>query len=109
MLIRSFSPLLIALALLQSGPTRALCQAKASGGWVATWAASPYAQSNQNSAFAKDTTLREIVHISAGGSAVRVILTNEFGTSDLKIGGVTVALPARSAAPTGTQGESGIA
>src|SRR5690349_2603064 len=64
------------------------------GGWVGTWAASPFAQPNKDSAFAKDTTLRQIVHVSAGGSAVRVILTNEFGTTDLKIGGAALALPA---------------
>lgn len=61
--------------------------------WVGTWAAAPYGQANTKAAFAEDTTIREIVHVSVGGSAVRVVLTNEFGTSDLKISGVSVAIP----------------
>jgi lysophospholipase L1-like esterase len=61
--------------------------------WVGTWAAAPFAEPNKNNTFATDTTVREIVHVSIGGSAIRVILTNEFGTSDLRIGGANVALP----------------
>jgi lysophospholipase L1-like esterase len=39
-----------------------------------------------------DTTLREIVHISIGGPAVRVIFTNEFGTEPLIIGAAHVGV-----------------
>jgi lysophospholipase L1-like esterase len=66
------------------------------GHWVGTWAAAPHGQANSKGAFAKDTTLRQIVHVSVGGSAVRLVLSNEFGTSDLKIGGVSVARPTPS-------------
>jgi lysophospholipase L1-like esterase len=65
-------------------------------GWVGTWAAAPYAQANPKGAFAEDTTLRQIVHVSVGGSVIRLVLTNEFGKADLKIGGVTVARPTPS-------------
>jgi lysophospholipase L1-like esterase len=37
-------------------------------------------------------TLREIVHVSLGGSQVRVVFTNEFGTEPLTIGAAQVAI-----------------
>jgi lysophospholipase L1-like esterase len=37
-------------------------------------------------------TLREIVHVSIGGSRVRVVLGNEFGTAPLIIGAASIAL-----------------
>jgi lysophospholipase L1-like esterase len=37
-------------------------------------------------------TLREIVHVSIGGSRVRVVLGNEFGTAPLTIGAASIAL-----------------
>lgn len=61
--------------------------------WVGTWAAAPFALANKNNDFAADTTLRQYVHLSLGGSSIRLVLTNEFGASDLKIGGASVALP----------------
>jgi lysophospholipase L1-like esterase len=41
-----------------------------------------------------DTTLREIVHVSIGGPAVRVVFTNEFGTDPLVIGAAHIAVSA---------------
>jgi lysophospholipase L1-like esterase len=43
---------------------------------------------------ATGSTVRETVHVSLGGSTVRVILTNEFGKESLTIGGAQIALPA---------------
>jgi lysophospholipase L1-like esterase len=61
--------------------------------WVGTWAASPYAAANQSNQFGSaDTTLREIVHVSLGGSTVRVVLSNEFGLDPLTIGAAQIAL-----------------
>jgi lysophospholipase L1-like esterase len=40
---------------------------------------------------ATDTTLRELVHTSIGGSSLRVVLTNEFGTESLTIGAAQIA------------------
>lgn len=63
--------------------------------WVGTWAASPYALENSEITFgATDTTLRQIVHTSLGGSLVRVEFTNEFGTEPLTIGAAHLALTA---------------
>jgi lysophospholipase L1-like esterase len=73
-------------------------QAADNGGrWVGAWATALYGQANAKRAFATDTTLRQIVHVSVGGSSIRIVLSNEFGTTDLRIGGVTVARPATNA------------
>jgi lysophospholipase L1-like esterase len=61
--------------------------------WVGTWATSPVALPNPDGKFgAEDTTYREIVHVSLGGSAVRIILSNEFGLDPLTIGAAHIAL-----------------
>jgi len=71
--------------------------------WVGTWAAAPFSGSDVHSDVAKanymkygraDTTFREIVHVSIGGSSVRVVLTNEFGIEPLTIGAGQIALSA---------------
>ncbi len=61
--------------------------------WVGTWATAPFAQPNKDGGLGStDMTLREIVHVSLGGSYTRIVLTNEFGTEPLTIGAVHVAL-----------------
>ncbi len=60
--------------------------------WVGTWSTAPVSSSNSNSRFSDDTTLREIVHVSLGGSSLRIVLSNAFGAATLKIGGAAVAL-----------------
>ena len=63
--------------------------------WVGTWAASPVSGNNTDGKYgAADTTYREIVHTSLGGSKVRVVLTNEFGTDPLTVTAARVALSA---------------
>ncbi|MEO6816870.1 MAG: SGNH/GDSL hydrolase family protein, partial [Edaphobacter sp.] len=62
--------------------------------WVGTWATSPMAEDMHEARVVPDTTYREIVHVSMGGPAVRVILTNEFGLSPLTVGAANVALSA---------------
>jgi lysophospholipase L1-like esterase len=63
--------------------------------WVGTWAASPMRAEGGFSVhpFAA-VTLREIAHISNGGSELRVRFTNEFGLDPLTIGNAHVALSA---------------
>ena len=61
--------------------------------WVGTWATSPVAMPNTEGIFgAADTTYREIVHVSLGGSHARIILSNEFGLDPLTINAATIAL-----------------
>ena len=55
--------------------------------WVGTWGSSPVLTPNTNGRIVSgDTTLREIVHISLGGSTARVVLSNEFGLDPLTVG-----------------------
>lgn len=64
--------------------------------WIATWGASqqiPEAQNTLPAADLTDATVREIVHVSAGGSALRVHLSNAFGTEPLHITSAHIARP----------------
>lgn len=58
--------------------------------WVGTWAASPMDLKLRHAA--ENSTFRNIVHLSAGGMAVRVTLTNEFGKAPLLVGKALVAV-----------------
>ena len=71
--------------------------------WVGTWATAPVAEPNTHHLFAEDTTLRQTLHVSIGGSTLRVVLSNELGTDPLTIGGANIALaspPTTTASPT---------
>jgi lysophospholipase L1-like esterase len=63
--------------------------------WVATWTASqqppepPFVSASP--AQFSNQTIRQIVHVSAGGSTVRVRLSNEFGRTPLRVGEVRIA------------------
>ncbi|MGB6430971.1 MAG: SGNH/GDSL hydrolase family protein [Candidatus Acidiferrales bacterium] len=68
--------------------------------WVGTWATAPLLlvpPTNPNAPAApifKDTTLRQVVHVSIGGPSVRVRFSNAFGTTPLVISSAHVAVPA---------------
>lgn len=66
--------------------------------WVGTWATAPMAADGVNMRPFSGTTLREIVHISAGGAQIRVRFTNAYGTDPLTISDAHVALSAGNAA-----------
>lgn len=68
--------------------------AAAENHWVGTWAAALVASENGNGEFTQDTTVRDVVHVSIGGSSVRVVFSNEFGRNDLSIGAATIGLAA---------------
>jgi lysophospholipase L1-like esterase len=64
--------------------------------WIATWGASqqiPEPQNTLPSADLSDATLRQIVHLSAGGTTLRVHLSNAFGTEPLHLTSVHIAKP----------------
>lgn len=70
--------------------------------WIGTWATAPVRADDAMSF--ENTTLREVVHVSAGGSQVRVRFTNRYGDAPVVIGDAAVALQANGAAPAdGTQ------
>jgi lysophospholipase L1-like esterase len=65
--------------------------------WVVSWGASPSpppdaAQIRTRGLEFKNQTLREIVHLSIGGSTVRVRFSNHFGRQSLEIGSAHLAL-----------------
>jgi lysophospholipase L1-like esterase len=66
--------------------------------WTATWGAAPAgpppAASTMN---LSNQTLRLIVHASAGGSRVRIRISNEMGSTALNIGAARIALRAANA------------
>jgi lysophospholipase L1-like esterase len=83
----------LASALIGS-PSSAHAQAPATEHWVGTWATSVQIPEPQNSltpADMTDSTIRQIVHLSIGGSTVRVHLSNAFGTRPLHLFSVHIA------------------
>src|SRR6185312_8556673 len=60
--------------------------------WVGSWANSPMVTPLKDGTV--DRTFRSVVHLSLGGSAIRVALTNQAGTAPLRVGSAHVALPA---------------
>ncbi len=67
--------------------------------WVGTWAAAPVSMPPEvEEPAAGDSTYRDIVHISAGGSGVRVKLTNEFGSTPLVVSAAHIAVSAGAGA-----------
>jgi lysophospholipase L1-like esterase len=70
--------------------------------WVASWGASQQIPEPQNSLPAEylhDATVRQIFHLSLGGPALRVHLSNAFGTEALHITSVHIARPVSPSSP----------
>jgi len=64
--------------------------------WVGSWAAAMQTPEPQNSLPAdalRDATLRQIFHLSAGGTILRVHISNAFGTAPLHFSSVHIARP----------------
>ena len=64
--------------------------------WVASWGASQQIPEPPNGLPAdelRDTTLRQIFHLSLGGSALRLHVSNAFGTEALRFTSVHIARP----------------
>jgi lysophospholipase L1-like esterase len=67
--------------------------------WVGTWAASQQIPEPQNALPSADltgATLRETIHVSCGGTTIRVHLSNAFGTRALHLTSVHIAHPKAS-------------
>jgi lysophospholipase L1-like esterase len=76
---------------------------ESAGGWVASWAAMPQltepgnmppAPFTQPGRVLDDTTLRQTVHATIGGSELRLRVSNAFGGAPLPLTRVAVAAPA---------------
>ncbi len=97
--------LALAIALLPSSALQAqsapLHPAQSSA-WVVSWAASQQIPEPQNSLppeDLRDATVRQIFHLSVGGSALRVHLSNAFGTEALHVTAVHIARPLSPSSP----------
>lgn len=62
------------------------------GNWVGSWASSPLLVHMREPV--SDSTIRDVVHLTLGGTAVRVTLTNQFGTTPLRVDSAHIALSA---------------
>lgn len=77
-------------------------QTQPADSWVGAWASAQQIPEPQNALspdHLRDATLRQIVHLSAGGHALRVRLSNAFGTAPLRLTSVHVAHPVSNASP----------
>jgi lysophospholipase L1-like esterase len=64
--------------------------------WVASWGASQQIPEPQNAMVPddlRDATVRQILHLSVGGPALRVHVSNAFGTEELHFTSVHIARP----------------
>lgn len=91
------------LALLALSFTTVAAAAPQPAHWVVSWGASAspppdVAQIQKHGLEFNNQTLREIVHLSIGGSAVRVRLSNFFGKQNLEIGAAHLGLRASDSA-----------
>jgi lysophospholipase L1-like esterase len=86
---------LVLMVCVSAGVAQSNVSNAGAGPWVGTWAASPFDGDPWHQVpTVVDSTLREIVHTSIGGNAVRVHLTNEFGKEPLRVEAATVAVSA---------------
>src|SRR5207253_7157997 len=62
--------------------------------WVGTWSASPYPVPSGNlpPAALSNSVLRQVVHVSLGGSQLRVQLSNLAGTGSVTINSAHIAI-----------------
>jgi lysophospholipase L1-like esterase len=93
---RNFFALLLAACLLLATAATCAAQTLSTPVWVATWGASQQIPEPQNALPAdelRDTTVRQIFHLSVGGPVLRVHLSNAFGTEALHFTSVHIARP----------------
>lgn len=72
--------------------------------WVGSWAASQQVPETPNlldPELLRDATLRQVVHLTVGGSQLRVRVSNAFGTQPLHLTAVHVARPLSAASAAG--------
>lgn len=92
---------IVGVALLSGGTAQADTAKEGGNHWLATWSASPQAATPSNLAFVPgdvsaigftNQTVRNVVFTSVGGSALRVRLTNTFGSQPVTFNEVDVGL-----------------
>lgn len=79
---------LLAAAMLMAAPLHAAHAAQKES-WIPTWYAAP--EPSASDAQLTNTTLRQIVRVSAGGNKVRLRLSNAYGRDPLKLDAIHIA------------------
>ncbi|KJK44278.1 SGNH hydrolase [Lentzea aerocolonigenes] len=72
--------------------------------WVGTWATAPSSAVPGTDNGYPNFSMRNIVHVSAGGKEIRVRLSNAYGRAPIQFGAVTVARAAGQDTPTALPG-----
>ena len=99
MMLRRWSAYVVLLILFAAAGAQAMAETAKQPQWVGTWATSPMlAEGGFRVRAFSATTLREIVHLSAGGQQLRVRFTNEFGKDPLTLSDAHVAVSAGAGA-----------
>ena len=75
-----------------------------SGGWVTTWGTAPAAGLPGTEQGHPNTSIRNVVRASVGGSSARIWLSNAFGTRPVLVGHATLALAVRANNPDAVTG-----
>jgi len=85
-------------------PLTPTASASPSSDWIGSWAVAvtPPGTSGLSATGVTDSTLRQVAHVSTGGSELRLRLSNVYGTSPLVVGKVTVTPRAADLAGTPT-------
>lgn len=100
--------IVVALLVLLLGSGTATATAReACGTWTGTWTGTWEAAASGTAPALAGAFFRNVVHLSVGGSATRVRLTNRLGTAPLRLDAVTVAL--QKAGPAAVPGSLRIA
>jgi lysophospholipase L1-like esterase len=87
-----FASIIAAFSLLLSASFCSAATRAENSPWVATWGAAMVSVDSGDTPDFSGKTLRQIVHASVGGEAVRVWFSNRFGTTPLHIGAAHVAI-----------------
>jgi lysophospholipase L1-like esterase len=91
----------LTLALSAIAACTILC-AQSDQAWVGSWASSQQTPEPQNALpldQLRDATLRQLVHLSVGGRALRVHVSNAFGAAPLHLTSVHIARPLSTSSP----------
>jgi len=99
---QKFTPLLLFAALAFTSVALAQSHPAVTANWVSSWGTSQQIPEPQNALPPEgltDATLRQMVHLSIGGPALRVHLSNAFGTEAFHINSIHIARPLSTSSP----------
>jgi lysophospholipase L1-like esterase len=99
---QKFTPLLLFAALAFTSVALAQSHSAVTANWVSSWGTSQQIPEPQNALPPEDltdATLRQMVHLSIGGPALRVHLSNAFGTEAFHINSIHIARPLSTSSP----------